>query len=336
MAGVTNRTPENEKGSCGSGNKAKNGYSSSPSRHTAVQAPGELLPGSSSELLALGEAAAKASEHAKAAHFFTMAIDLLAKGMTLDSKGRASRADLQKLNTSSNGELTSLLSGRSQVYLRQGDLAAAVEDAETCTRADPAFEKGHLRLAVAYEAAAAPLELQLEACQRAVDECPGSQLLVARKWKLKKALAESTSQEERPVAATEEWTIADTRSLADDSTDPRRPAAAADLGRALASGAHGLSKDLNEAARYLRLASSGGDVSAQRDLGLVLLDLGRPVEAADELSEAARAGDDEAAAVLQQLAAEAKAQEDEARAKLQEMAELGDPRAKQMLQELMA
>jgi len=85
-----------------------------------------------------------------------------------------------------------------------------------------------------------------------------------------------------------------------------------------------------------RFASSGGDVSAQRDLGLVLLDLERPVEAADELSEAARAGDEEAAAVLQQLASEAKAQEEQARAKLREMAELGDPRAQQMLQELMA
>jgi TPR repeat protein len=49
--------------------------------------------------------------------------------------------------------------------------------------------------------------------------------------------------------------------------------AATDLGSALAVGAFGLSKDLKEAERYLRIGIEGGDVSAQRNLGLVLLDI---------------------------------------------------------------
>merc|ERR1719329_1505799 len=102
-----------------------------------------------------------------------------------------------------------------------------------------------MRLAVAYEAAGVPLQAQLEACTRAVDECPCSELLVARKWRLKKALAEQTHSE--PVKETvdqADWTIEQTRRLADDSCDPRHALAAVDLGRSLAAGAHGLEKDL--------------------------------------------------------------------------------------------
>lgn len=296
-----------------------------------------MLPGSAEELLGLAEQAAKTGEDVKAAHFYTMAIDMLAKGMARDSQGRASDEDMLALNTSSQGQLAELLSGRSHVYLRQGDVPAAVEDAETCTRAAPSFEKGHMRLAVAYEAAGAPLRLQLEACTRAVEECPGSELLVARKWRLKKALAEQAQNEPtKECSEAAEWTIEQTRRLADNASDPRRALAAVDLGRSFAAGAHGLEKDLEQAARYLRLGAQGGDVSAQRDLGLVLLDLGRPVEAAEELREAAEAGDEDAAEVLKQLGEEAKAREAEARSKLQQLAQLGDPRARQLLEELTA
>jgi len=332
MTGSTNTTKLGPNGKCaGSGNKAKK--CSSSAAHTPVQEKG-ILPGSASELQSKANEAARAGEHLKATHFYTMAIDVLARGLSKDSNGRASQDDLMKLNKSSQGQLAELLSGRSNCYLRQKDLAAAIEDAETCTTADPAFEKGHLRLAVAYEAAGVPLRLQLEACLRAVDECPGSEILVARKWRLKKALAEQRQEEIAEPGETEDaWTIEKTRCLADDASDPRRCLAAVDLGRAFAAGAHGLEKDLNQALCYLRLGCEGGDVSAQRDLGLVLLELGRPVEAADELSQAAQAGDDEAAAVLTQLGEEAKAQEAEARAKLEELAQLGDPRAMRMLQE---
>jgi len=275
----------------------------------------------------------------KAVHFYTMAIDLLAKGMSRDSNGRASDADLQSLNKSSEGKLAEMLSGRSHCYLRQKDLEAAVEDAESCTRADPSSEKGQLRFLVALEAAGVDLKAQLEACEGAVEACPGSEPLVARKWRLKKAIAERAAGgynglKETPGDAA--WTIADTRRVADDESNPRRAMAAVDLGRSYATGAHGLQKDLQQAARYLRLGCPAGDVSAQRDLGLVLLDLGQPAEAAEELRQAANAGDEDAAVVLQQLASEAQAKEAEARAKLKELAELGDPRAMRMLEELSA
>jgi TPR repeat protein len=59
--------------------------------------------------------------------------------------------------------------------------------------------------------------------------------------------------------------------------------AATDLGSALAVGAFGLSKDLAEAERYLRIGIAGGDVSAQRNLGLMLLDIeGRLEDAVHE------------------------------------------------------
>merc|ERR1711972_1025311 len=75
-----------------------------------------------------------------------MAIDLLAKGMPRDANGHAAVADLRALNKTSEGQLVDLLSGRSHVYLKQGDMLASIEDAETCTNADPSYEKGHLRL----------------------------------------------------------------------------------------------------------------------------------------------------------------------------------------------
>lgn len=307
--------------------------------HTPIQSPsGQVLPGSADELLSLAVEAAKAGEDVKAGHMYTMGIDSLAKGMKKDKNGVASDADLRALNASSKGQLAQLLSGRSNIYLRQGDVDAAVEDADTCTRADPKFERGHLRLAVAYEKAGAPLERQLAACEKGLDECPSSEFLVKRKWHLKKAIAALPESAQAKEAQTEQqqepWTIEQTRLLANDLSDPRRAMAATDLGIALFMGAHGLSKDLKEAERYLRVGAEGGDISARRYLGLALLDLERPVEAADELSLAANAGDEDAAGILNQLGSEAKAREQEALKKLQEMAELGDPRAIRMLEEL--
>lgn len=90
--------------------------------------------------------------------------------------GIATDADLAACNKETEGKLAALLSERSSLYLRTGDHAAAIEDAETCTRADPSYEKGHLRLAVAYEAAGAALQLQLEACERGVAACPSSEV----------------------------------------------------------------------------------------------------------------------------------------------------------------
>merc|ERR1711972_166102 len=265
-----------------------------------------------------------------------MAIDLLAKGMPRDANGHAAVADLRALNKTSEGQLVELLSGRSHVYLKQGDMLAAIEDAETCTNADPSYEKGHLRLAVAYEKAGAPLEQQLHACEKGLEGCPTSEVLTTRKWRLKKSLSEQRAPAKVPSGhdTDQPWTIEDTRRIANDCSDPRRAMAAADLGMALFVGAHGLKKNLDEAERYLRLGSKGGDLGAQRTLGLLLLEDERSVEAAEELSMAARAGDEEAASILQQLQAEARAQEAEMRAKLQEMARMGDPRAMSILEEL--
>jgi TPR repeat protein len=304
----------------------------------ASDCKGQILPGKPEELHASAKEAAKAGDNTKAAHFYTMAIDVLAKGLKRDSRGVAADADLAALNKSSEGLLAELLCGRSHVYLRQKDVDAAMEDADTCARADPASEKGHLRLAVAYEAAGVGLAQQLEACERAVEACPHSEVLVARKWRLKKAIAgqgdvaESKQQGEQQVS--QPWGIEQTQRLADDSSDPRHMMAATDLGRAFAAGAHGLEKDLDAAVRYLRIGVQGGDVSAQRDLGLLFLEMGQPVEASEHLKAAAEAGDEEAGAALQQLVGEAQERQKEARAMLEKMAEAGDPRARAMLAEL--
>lgn len=315
------------------------------SNHTplAADCKGKIISGKTEELHASAKEAVKAGNKEKAGHFYTMAIDTLAKGVKIDKNGQASDADLLALDKSSDGLLSELLCGRSHVYLLQGDVAAAVEDAETCTRAAPNYEKGHLRLAVTYESAGVSIAKQLEACERGIENCSASEVLVKRKWRLKKALAESgvASETKKSAADAEDksvapWTIEQTRQLADDASDPRRTMAAVDLGRALAAGAHGLKKDLNAAASYLRLGVEGGDVSAQRDLGVLLIEMGQPAEGAEELRVAAEAGDEEAAGILQQLAAEANEQQKEARAKLEKFAAMGDPRAIKMLEELCA
>jgi len=339
----------NDKCSCGSGAKAKKccygGAAYSPVKtakgESVVTAKGgDVLPGDADELWKLGREALAAGEDKKASHHLTMALGVITKGMSIDKHGVASEADLLAYNKSSEGKLAKVLADRSQVHLRQGDTAAALEDADTCTRADPTYEQGHLRLAVAYEAASAPLRVQLEACERGVASCPDSEVLVTRKWRLKKAIAQQPHREEPETehAASDdgpnESAIAKTRRLADDSSHPRRAMAAADFGSVLAVGAHGVEKDLEEAERYLRIGVEGGDISAQRNLGLVLLELDRSVEAAEQLSSAVKAGDEQAAGILQQLNNEAEERQKEGLAKLQAMAAAGDPRAKAMLQEL--
>ena len=99
--------------------------------------------------------------------------------------------------------------------------------------------------------------------------------------------------------------------------------AAADLGAALAVGAHGLSKDVGEAERYLRVGVEGGDITAQRNLGLLLIKTpSRIVEGAEQLAAAAAAGDEEATAVLMQLQTESKVQEVRARQRAASRCEL--------------
>eukprot|EP00928_Gymnodinium_smaydae_P071764 TRINITY_DN55257_c0_g1_i1.p1 TRINITY_DN55257_c0_g1~~TRINITY_DN55257_c0_g1_i1.p1 ORF type:complete len:357 (+),score=119.49 TRINITY_DN55257_c0_g1_i1:59-1072(+) len=305
---------------------------------------GKVLPGSAEELHDLANDAVKRGDMAQATHFYTMAIDVLTRGMKRDADGIAANEDVVERNKASEGRLAKLLANRSFTHLKQGDVAAAIEDAETCTRADPAFEKGHIRLVVALETSAAPVARRLEACERGLESCVDSELLVKMKWRLKKALAAesatpSTTAPAAPADDSEASRLALARKLADGpAEDPRRAAAAADLGSLLAVGSHGVAKDVGAAERYLRIGAEGGEVTAQRNLGLLLLELGRCGEAAELLSAAARAGDVQAEEVMRQLAAEAKAKQAEAREKLEAMAARGelDERATALLEELRA
>eukprot|EP00747_Dinoflagellata_sp_TGD_P165227 gnl/TRDRNA2_/TRDRNA2_186234_c0_seq1.p1 gnl/TRDRNA2_/TRDRNA2_186234_c0~~gnl/TRDRNA2_/TRDRNA2_186234_c0_seq1.p1 ORF type:complete len:319 (+),score=88.78 gnl/TRDRNA2_/TRDRNA2_186234_c0_seq1:106-1062(+) len=313
--------------------------------HTPMQGPkGELLPGSAAELRALANEAMGRGEDKRAAHLYTLAIDLLARGMKRDKDGRAAAEDLFRLNKSCDGELAKLLSNRSLAHLKQGDAAGAVEDADACTKAEPTFDKGHMRLVAALESEGATLLRQLEACDVGLAVCPNSELLRSRRERLAKAVATQraagSGAEEHNAGHAEESAqlsaIEQTRRLADMPSDPRRAMAAADLGSALAVGAFGLKKNLQEAERYLRIGSEGGDVTAQRNLGMLLLEMDRGAEAAEELSGAADAGDEQAAEALQQLLVESRVQEMEARMKLEQMAAAGDPRAIEMLREFPA
>ena len=128
--------------------------------------------------------------------------------------------------------------------------------------------------------------------------------------------------------------LALTRRVAEDPNDPRRFMAAGDLGSALAVGAYGAEKDVAEAERYLRQGAEGGDAASQRNLGLLLLELDRPAEAATALKAAAAQGDEQAGATLAQLGDEVKRQAEQARFQLGILAGKGDPRAKEMLEQL--
>ena len=301
--------------------------------HTPVQQRG-MLPSAPAELRTLGNQALQNGELVKACHMYTMAIDSLARDLKTDN-GVASAADLYALNRESGGELAKLLSNRSLAHLKQGDASAAVEDADACVKADTTIEKAHMRLVVALEAEGAPAARQLEACERGLHACPDGRLLLARRERLVKAVAK-----QQPAAAEPEKQPADesaieaTRRVANDPADPRRAMAAADLGGALAVGAFGVAKNVVEAERYLRIGAEGGDTSAQRNLGLMLLELdGRLEDAMAQLSAAANAGDEQASATLQQLQHDSRVHEEEARAKLEQLAARGDKRAMEMLAE---
>jgi hypothetical protein len=75
-------------------------------------------------------------------------------------------------------------------------------------------------------------------------------------------------------------------------------------------------------------------VSAQRNLGLLLIELGRSGEAAEHLQSAAASGDPQAEATLAQLGKEAALKQSELREQLLLMAAKGDERAEEMLREL--
>lgn len=290
----------------------------------------QVLPGSVEELLPMAQEACKSGQESKALHLYTMAINSMARSMKIDKDGMASDEDLAACNKSTGGKLGEALAERSHLHLKKNDVPSALEDAETSVRADPKSEFCHLRLLEAYEATKQPLKVCLQLCEQGLESCPDSEVLVAAKWRLKKAIAEQADDDVKDAATA----VQETRRAAEDASDPRHISAAADWGSLLATGAHGVTQDVDKAEKYLRIGAEGGDVVARRNLGMLLLELERPTEAAEELNKAANAGDDEAGGVLQQLAGEAADRQKEALAQLEAMASAGDPRARAMLEEL--
>ena len=322
---------------------------------------GMQLPGNVDQLRDAGNAAVAAKNFKQAAHLYTLAMDTLANahGLSRDENGRASPRDLFACQQQTGGALSKLLSNRSLAHLRLGD-DAAIDDAVACTHADPSWEKGHLRVLQALQAQGAPVEQQLQAVHRGIAACPEGTLLRMEEKKLESAAAaaaaaaapEEEDRQEVPqtppqkpkhgvvtpssatgAAAPDDDPLAETRRVAEDGTDPRRFMALGDLGAAMAVGAHGVPRDAKQAEVFLRRGARG-DVVAKRNLGLLLLDTGRPGEAAAVLSEAAQAGDEEAAATLAHLCQEAEAKQLQAREKLIQMASEGDARAAEILREL--
>lgn len=301
--------------------------------HTPIHAAHGLdgaLPTTAPALKALANDAIKAGLYKKSIHLFTLAIDLVTRGMPRNGDGVATPEALSACDTACDGELSKLLSNRSFAFLKSGDRASAIEDGESCVAANPTFEKGHMRLVLSLDDPAR----QLAACQRGLIAVPFGTLLLAKEKQLiddAQAIATAAGSAPLPPAAD---ILSATRAAADDPSHPQQLVAAADLGAALAVGAYGVAKDVVAAERYLRKAAAGGEVNAQRNLGLLLLDGGdAPDEAARHLETAARAGDEQAAAVLVQMGTEAHERAIELRQRLVAMAASGDARATECLRE---
>jgi hypothetical protein len=315
---------------------------SSTSAHSGISGDGHVAADTPLALKDEGSKALNAGDTKRAAHMYTLGIDLILKqadATVLDGAAWFAR------DTSSGGVLHQLLSNRSLAFLKAGDAAAAAEDAEHCCLAKPDFAKGHLRLLAALAAmeGEATLEERQRACLRGIRACPANRELRDAKANLDleaggragAPFGAPSAEDGAAEAAEEAAQIAATRLIADDASDPRRAMAAGDVGSALALGAYGLPRDLAAAERYLRIGADGGDAGAQRNLGMLLLSRA-PEEAAQFLEMAARQGDESAAETLQQLGAEANQKRDEALFKLRALADRVDARAIEMLSQFEA
>lgn len=205
-------------------------------------AHGRVAADSPAALKQAGNEALK-TDLARAAHMYTLGIDLCLKGADIDE---LTSADWYRLDGESNGALHALLANRSFAYLQQTDPAAAVVDAEYCCLARPEFAKGHMRLLAALEANGATASERRAACARGIRACPASAAL-KDEWSRLGEKGDPAQTETEAAAAEAEAGLALTRRVAADPEDPRRFMAAGDLGSALAVGAHGLSKDVVEA-----------------------------------------------------------------------------------------
>ena len=318
---------------------------------------GQIDANSPADLKELGSKALAEGDVNRATHMYTLAID-----MAVAQHGKEApetQAAWMALDAASGGVVHALLSNRSLTLLKADDAMGAADDAEHCCLAKPDFAKGHLRLLAALSASKSPLDARRRACTRGLRACPSNKELQAARSFLdaeaKQAAAEAAAAaaSEGGGAATaaavpaasvgismgmddetdEAMQIAATRLVADDPADPRRAMAAGDVGSALAVGAYGLTRDVEEAERYLRIGADGGDAAAMRNLGLLLLETSpeRAGEAAEHLRDAARRGDEDAAGALSSLSNEARQKQEQALFKLRAMASAGDARAVEML-----
>ena len=279
-----------------------------------------------------GNDAMRSGDWKRGMHMFTLGIDMIT-----GSEPPTDAAGWFALDVKSKGMLHLLCSNRALAHLNLGDTSAAAQDAESCCQARPGFAKGHHRLLAALTAAGAPLEDRREACARGRRACPTSSELSDAQVVLDEEAGvgpgEATGAAEAAALAAQ---LASTRLIADDPSHGQHAIAAGDLGSALALGAYGVSKDLDEAERYLRIGADGGDVGAQRNLGMLLLQSERAAEAAGYLRMAHGQGDEEAGSTLDALRREADALREQAVFKLKALAANGDARAKAMLEQLEA
>mmetsp|Transcript_32883 Transcript_32883/g.60050 ORF Transcript_32883/g.60050 Transcript_32883/m.60050 type:complete len:345 (-) Transcript_32883:89-1123(-) len=338
------------------------------SNFNRCQKAGDALPTSPEGLREAGNAAVAKNEFTLACHMYTLGIDLASRELARDAEGHVdnSSGSLFVANQSTGGELVKLLANRSLCHLRLGDSGAALDDANASVGCDPTWEKAHLRVLAALEESQAPASSQLSACERGIAACLGAQgkdgsmtTLDMKLGRLKSlALAEAKNAEAARAASPPEVTTAavptspsqtassfppgtgggdplfEAKRVAELPDHPRHAVACSDLGAAFACGAHGVERDAVRAERLLAAGAQGGDLVASRNLGLLLLQLGRPAEAAEHLSVAASGGDQEAKGTLAELAIEAEAKTVEAQAQLRMHAARGDVRAISIMREL--
>ena len=282
--------------------------------------------GSPEALKQAGNEAVRLGEWQRAAHMFTLAIDMILGDTTPTTAAEWFAADAD-----SKGMLHLLCSNRSLAHLSLQDSAAAADDAEHCCLARPDFVKGHLRLLAALRLGDAPVQEQIDACSRGLRACPHSRDLQAARGALGGGQEPADSGEEAAALLSQ---LAETRRIADDPKDARRFMAAGDYGAALVLGAHGVEQNRELGEIYLRRGADGGDSGAQRNCGMLLLESDRAAEAAEYLRQAADQGDEEAAATLLALGKEAEHKREQAVFKLRALASAGDERARAMLTEM--
>lgn len=92
----------------------------------------------------------------------------------------------------------------------------------------------------------------------------------------------TTNTSTSPTSASSSPSLSPSKSILDATIkaannikDPRYLIACSDLGASYACGSYGLVKDVIQAERYLQIGSNGGDITAQRNLGLLFLELNK-------------------------------------------------------------